>query len=377
MQWPTRPILVAALLVSIAGRAQTDLPVYGDSLLNGFEAQYWRSHSLINTSLVHSGTYAISVAATSSWEGLYLHHAEFDSAPYASLIFWINGGTNGGQRLQVQGLLGKANPPADVYYRFTLLPDTWQQITIPLASLGVANKTNFSGVWFQLTPSGTTNTFYVDDVQFNAEKVAASLLVDTNVVAVVEPPHEAPTPWSAAAWFIVGTLVVITALLAWLVVMLRRSGLGTSRALVPVPARELPQISVRSGGESLVPGGEAGASDAGADPQTRLLRDKMASELAEFAKQSLVQGLYSQRSKLLETQQKAQAELAELEARLASLHLPLQERIRAYETRIAELEKQLETRDEEMHNMIHATLLLVRDRLEEEKVQENLPGRFN
>jgi len=40
------------------------------------------------------------------------------------------------------------------------------------------------------------------------------------------------------------------------------------------------------------------------------------------AKQSLVQGLYSQRGKLLETQEQARRELAELEARLAALHLP-------------------------------------------------------
>jgi len=48
--------------------------------------------------------------------------SDFDSTPYVSLSFWVNGGPAGGQRLQVQGLLGKANPPADVYYRFTLAP---------------------------------------------------------------------------------------------------------------------------------------------------------------------------------------------------------------------------------------------------------------
>ena len=115
-----------------------------------------------------------------------------------------------------------------------------------------------------------------------------------------------------------------------------------------------------------------------ADPENQVIRERIAAELAEFAKQSLVQGLYSQRSSLVETQRRAQAELAELEERLASLHLPLQERIRAYETRIHDLEKELETRDEEMRNMIHATLLLIRERLEEERAKD--PGttsRFN
>ena len=97
----------------------------------------------------------------------------------------------------------------------------------------------------------------------------------------------------------------------------------------------------------------------------------------EFARQSLVQGLYSQRTQLMETQKKAELMLSELEARLASLHLPLEERVRAYETRIAELEQQLETRDDEMRHMIQATLQLVRERLEQEKANSPQADRFN
>jgi isocitrate dehydrogenase kinase/phosphatase len=113
------------------------------------------------------------------------------------------------------------------------------------------------------------------------------------------------------------------------------------------------------------------------EAQARQLRERIALELAEFAKQSLIQGLYSQRGKLMETQQKAQEELSSLEARLAMLQLPLQDRIKAYEHRIGELEKQLETRDEEMRGMIEATLMLVRERLEKEKTKQSVPSRFN
>lgn len=378
MRLPDRPILLMALfLASFASRAETDLPVYGDVLLNGFEDRYWGSHTLTNPSPVHSGAYSISVAPEKTWEGLYLHHADFDSTPYVSLSFWVNGGPAGGQRLQVQGLLGKANPPADVYYRFTLAPDAWEQITIPLAALGVDQKTNVSGFWIQMTPGGRTNGFYVDDIQINANPAAAVISPRTNGVAVALPAHEAGSGWSAAAWCIAGALVLISALLAWLIVMLRRSGLGASRALVLMPGAAVPQIGLPAGQPSDAAGGEQGALDGLGDPRVQTPRETMAAELAEFAKQSLVQGLYTQRAKLLETQQRAHAELAELEARLASLHLPLQERIRAYETRIAELEKQLETRDEAMRNMIHTSLLLVRERLEEEKAGTPGPSRFN
>ena len=96
-----------------------------------------------------------------------------------------------------------------------------------------------------------------------------------------------------------------------------------------------------------------------------------------FAKQSLVQGLYEQRNALLDTQRKAEQALIELEQRLAALHLPQQERICAYEDRIAELEKELETRDDEVRELTRATLLLVRRKLQEEKGLGRQRDQFN
>ena len=105
------------------------------------------------------------------------------------------------------------------------------------------------------------------------------------------------------------------------------------------------------------------------------LKERALADLTEFAKQSLVQGLYSQRNALLETQQKAQRELAELEARVVALQLP--DRIQAYEKRIADLEKELETRSGEVQELTSATLLLLRRKLEEEKQLERKSSRLN
>ena len=377
VQRVTRFNCAAALVaLALASRAfaQAPLPVYNGGLQSGFEDWYWKSHSLTNTSPVRSGVYSISVNAA-NWQGLYLHHAAFDTSPYASLSFWVSGGTNGGQRLQVQVLLNNTNPPTDVYYRFVLAPGIWQQITVPLWLLGAADRTNCTGFWIQRTSSGSTDAFYLDDIQFDAKPVVTPAVVNTNVtinpVAVAGAPGRAEgANWNVIGWCIAGALIFITILLAWLVVMLRRSGLGASKALVAAspPAALLVGTVAKS---------QLLTVETPVDPQTQALREKMASDLTEFAKQSLVQGLYSQRSKLLEAQQKAQQELVELEARLASLHLPLQERIRAYETRIAELEKQLETRDGEMREMIRATLLLIRERLEKEKAGGFDVPRFN
>ncbi len=74
---------------------------------------------------------------------------------------------------------------------------------------------------------------------------------------------------------------------------------------------------------------------------TDAVRDGLLPHLAEVLKTRLVQGLVSQRADLLEAQQRAAAEVAELERRLDQVHAPLQERMKAYEQRIADLERQL------------------------------------
>jgi len=166
---------------------------------------------------------------------------------------------------------------------------------------------------------------------------------------------------NAAAWWIAGALTLIVALLTWLVLMLRRSGVGESK-LLPWPASAL-----------LTEGSTAPAAvDLVASQE---LKERALADLTEFAKQSLVQGLYSQRNALLETQQKAQRELAELEARVVALQLP--DRIQAYEKRIADLEKELETRSGEVQELTSATLLLLRRKLEEEKQLERKSSRLN
>jgi hypothetical protein len=203
----------------------------------------------------------------------------------------------------------------------------------------------------------------VSDLAFPSDPAAEP--ITRRVPATNTPPVAAAVPVPAnnpgmAAWWIAGALSIIVALLAWLAWMLRRSGLGTPKLLPTAATPGVPaKISMPQTGPS-----------AGDDMKQRALE-----ELADFAKQSLVQGLYSQRAALLEAHQKAQQELAEIEARVVALHLP--ERIQAYEKRIAELEKELETRGDELRELTHATLQVLRQRLEEEKQAARLSGRLN
>ena len=165
-----------------------------------------------------------------------------------------------------------------------------------------------------------------------------------------------------AGWMIAGALALIVGLLAWLVLTLKRRGPVTVQVLPASPEPKLLQANAPATG----PGGGAANQE---------LKERALAELTEFAKQSLVQGLYSQRNALLETQRQAQVELAQLEARLVALQLP--DRIQAYEKRIADLEQELATRSGEVRELISATLLLMRQKLAQEKQLEQKTSRLN
>ena len=107
-----------------------------------------------------------------------------------------------------------------------------------------------------------------------------------------------------------------------------------------------------------------------ANNQAMLLREQLMPELAEFVKQSLVQGLAAQRDALLTMQQQAMQSLIEMESRLGALQAPMQDRIRAYETRITELEKDITAQGAEMRELTRTILQLMRKKLEEEQSQE-------
>ena len=188
---------------------------------------------------------------------------------------------------------------------------------------------------------------------------------------------QTPVP---VVWWIVGSLAVIIALLGFLVFLFWRRGVAGSGARAVHSMSTLPALPEGAAADSLSVEDwkqRALVAEAMAGRQGQMLREKIMPELTEFAKQSLVQGLYAQRNALLDRQQMAQQALAAFESRLAALQLPLQERIRAYEKRIAELEKEVETQGEEMRELTRATLTLVRKKLEDEQERERTQSRFN
>jgi hypothetical protein len=158
----TLAILLPALLLSTGFAA--DLPIYTDSLLQGWENWSWATVNLSAGAPVHSGAASISVFAT-NYQALYLHHTPLDGSQYSSIDLWINGGSTGGQPLQAQATRNGVAGPAVI-----LAPPvgSWQEVIIPLLSLGVANATDFDGFWLQVRSSGSEPTFFVDDIRLTA-----------------------------------------------------------------------------------------------------------------------------------------------------------------------------------------------------------------
>lgn len=141
--------------------AQSDQIIYPDALQNGWQDWSWATVNLGNSSPVHGGSSSISVSST-NWQGLYLHHTAQNGAAFTHLTFWINGGSTGGQSVQVQAQRNGVSQNAVVLVPLPV--NSWRQEIIPLTSLGVATATDFDGVWWQARNSGLTPTFYVDDI---------------------------------------------------------------------------------------------------------------------------------------------------------------------------------------------------------------------
>ena len=195
-QW----IVTFSLAAPVLCLAQ-NMTIYDDSLTNNWQDWSYTTHDLANTSPVHSGNDSISVTITSGYAGVQFYHLDMTNTAYASISFWLNGGSSGGQQLQMYGNLGTPivtqNPR---YYLNTPLANTWQQYIVPLSALGVANTTNFTGFAIQDSANSSESTFYLDDIQL--VNSAAPALTHLTVNAAL-PLRTADPRWSginAAQW---------------------------------------------------------------------------------------------------------------------------------------------------------------------------------
>ena len=171
-------LILLALFPVITTHAQT-LPagsqtVYDDALENGWQNYGWATLNYANTSPVHgSGGTSIRVDA-GAYQALYLHHDYFDATPYASLTFWIHGGTVGGQIAPTPGqcvngnALARRHHPRPASERVA----AGHPVSSPVSARQA--QASFDGFWLQNTTGATLPTFYVDDIALVANPPPAA-----------------------------------------------------------------------------------------------------------------------------------------------------------------------------------------------------------
>ncbi|HWX21297.1 MAG TPA: hypothetical protein VN578_15460 [Candidatus Binatia bacterium] len=175
---------------------QVNLSIYTDNLVNGFQNWSWATVNFQSQSPApHSGTYCISVTDAGN-QALAFNRPAFNTTPYANLSFWINGGT-GGQHVQVHGLLDNT---AEAGSSLAPLSSSWQQITIPLSTLHVANAPNCRGFWLQGSTGAAQAAFYVDDVQLVAAAVPGTVHLGVNAAQTVGTVDARQFGLNTATW---------------------------------------------------------------------------------------------------------------------------------------------------------------------------------
>jgi len=102
------------------------------------------------------------------------------------------------------------------------------------------------------------------------------------------------------------------------------------------------------------------------------VQSSLAPHLVDALKDAVVQELAAQRRELLAAQQAASAELTELARRLESVQTPLFERLRAYEQRISELEKDLADQSKENRELLKLKIDLLREQIESERTASRI-----
>jgi alpha-L-arabinofuranosidase len=183
-----RALLLVSLFASTAAFGQAPLPLYLNNLENTFQNWSWIPNNFADTTYVLPGfANSISATANDNWQAISLGsdvvnaYQGLNLSPYQNLVFWANGGATGGQKLQVYPGSFTGAGIGTSYSLPALTAGTWTQFTIPLSTICPAGTTNIDRFNFQLTPNGTTNTWYLADIYLTARTAPA--LVNLSVDA--------------------------------------------------------------------------------------------------------------------------------------------------------------------------------------------------
>lgn len=177
----TSPIARVTVLPMTGPASMNDADfIYTIQLNNGWADDYsYAPYYATN----YNGSNSIACAFT-SWQALWFTHDPINTAIYNNLTFWLNGGPSGGQSINVIGQVG--SDFTDVNTKSVTAPaNTWEQFTIPLSSLGVANVTNLTGFQFSNPDGAVQPAFYVANLELTGAPKPAVVHVGVNATKTV------------------------------------------------------------------------------------------------------------------------------------------------------------------------------------------------
>ena len=196
--------LAALFLAALPALASDDMQIYSGRFNNGWgDSWSWmpryatNSPVFTNTS-VYVASNSMACVPSGNWEAWWLKAGtSVDTTIYASVSFWINGGSTGGQTISVQSELNGSNsglPSVQV----TASTNSWKQVTISLSSLGVDNKSNLTG--FQIGNQTSTQPFFIDDMRLVAAPAPATVHVNVNANQTVRTVDSKVFSINQVAW---------------------------------------------------------------------------------------------------------------------------------------------------------------------------------
>ncbi|WP_164851297.1 glycoside hydrolase family 9 protein [Larkinella soli] len=177
----------ATTAVTVNGTAPATAMIYDDALNANWVDWSWNTtRNLANSTPVYSGTKSLSAKYDAGWAGLYLHaNTAVGLSGFTHLKFWVHGGTNTGQQIQV--ILNGGGPS----YRFTTTANQWKLITVPLSTFG--NPATLTDIFFQEATGSARPVCYFDRI-YLANSATAREGVSAEVAAFQPEVSVYPNP---------------------------------------------------------------------------------------------------------------------------------------------------------------------------------------
>ena len=153
--------------------------IYDERLDNRWQDQSTAPHAMQNSDRPHTGTYSIAVHLQAAQQTLRFTHTPFTTTANTTLVFWINGGSKGGQQVAVGIETVDTTAPFTLPLT-TFLPEgsltanRWQRVAIPFSALGLTGSTIRAVDWLN-TAASAQPAFYLDDIDLWESKKVVPL----------------------------------------------------------------------------------------------------------------------------------------------------------------------------------------------------------